>query len=123
MKKVLVCDDDKEILEVIDLILSSAGWQVITSEDVTSIIEKVAAAKPSVIIMDNWIPDTGGIIATQTIKSHPDFQNIPIVYSTANENIGNLAEEAGADLSIGKPFDLEEFEQIMEKAYNLANRR
>ena len=119
MKRVLVCDDDKEILEVLDLVLTGAGWEVITSEHVNEIIEQVAKSNPSVIIMDNWIPDTGGIIATQHIKSHPISKSIQVVYSTANDNIEKLAKEAGADLSIGKPFDLDEFEQIMEKAYQL----
>lgn len=120
MKRVLVCDDDKEILEVLDLVLSGAGWEVITSEHVNQIIEQIESSKPSVIIMDNWIPDTGGIAATRSIKSHPVYQSIPVVYSTANDNITQLAKEAGADLSIGKPFDLDEFERIMEDAYLMA---
>lgn len=120
MKRVLVCDDDKEILEIIDLILTGAGWEVITSEDVIEIIKQVEKCRPAVIVMDNWIPDTGGIIATQQLKEHPIFQSIPVVYSTANDNITILAEKAGADLSIGKPFDLDEFEKIMEEAFLLS---
>jgi two-component system cell cycle response regulator DivK len=119
MKRVLVCDDDKEILQVLDIILTGAGWEVITSENVVEIIAQVEKSNPSVIVMDNWIPDTGGIIATQQIKSDPRFSSIPVVYSTANDNIDQLAEQAGADLSIGKPFDLDEFESIIEKAYRL----
>lgn len=119
MKRVLVCDDDKEILEVLDLILRGAGWEVTTSEHVNGIIELIANSNPSVIVMDNWIPDTGGIIATQHIKSHPVYRSIPVVYSTANDNINQLAKQAGADLAIGKPFDLADFEQIMEQAYLL----
>lgn len=117
MKRVLVCDDDKEILEVLDLVLTGAGWEVITSEHVNGIIAQIESTNPSVIIMDNWIPDTGGIAATRSIKSHPVYHSIPVVYSTANDNITQLAKEAGADLSIGKPFDLDEFERIMEDAY------
>ena len=119
MKRVLVCDDDREILEVLELILSSAGWEVITSENVIGIIEQVEHARPSVIVMDNWIPDTGRIIATQHLKNHPNYRSIPVVYSTANDNISELAKQAGAELAISKPFDLEELEQIMEKAYLL----
>lgn len=119
MKRVLVCDDDKEILEVLDLLLTSSGWEVVTSENVNGIIDQIANSNPSVIIMDNWIPDTGGIVATQHIKSHPVYQSIPVVYSTANDNINELAKQAGADLSIGKPFDLDEFERVMEQAYQM----
>ena len=122
MRRVLVCDDDKEILEVLELVLTGAGWEVITSEHVNGIIEQVENSKPSVIIMDTWIPDTGGIIATQHIKSHPIYRTIPVVYSTANDNITELARQAGADLSIGKPFDLDQFERIMEQAYLLNNK-
>ena len=121
MKKVLVCDDDREILEILQLVLEGAGWQVTTSENVINIIKQVEKSKPSVIVMDNWIPDTGGIVATQILKGHPVYQNIPVVYSTANDNITDLASKAGADLSIGKPFDLDEFEQTMEKALLLSN--
>ncbi|MEJ6980567.1 response regulator [Pedobacter sp. P351] len=119
MKRVLVCDDDKEILEILNIILTSAGWEVFTSENVVEIIDKVANYNPSVIVMDNWIPDLGGIFATQQIKSHPVFHSIPVVYSTANDNITDLAKKAGADLFIGKPFNLEDFESIMEQAYLL----
>jgi len=122
MKRVLVCDDDKEILEILELILTASGWEVITSENVVGIIDQVERSKPSVIVMDNWIPDTGGIIATNQLKCHPVFRFIPVVYSTANENINELAQKAGADLFIGKPFDLEDFENIMEQAYFLTGK-
>ncbi|WP_207426359.1 response regulator [Pedobacter sp. SYSU D00535] len=119
MKKILVCDDDKDILEIIDFLLSENGWEVVTTTHVDRIIEQVEEAKPCVIIMDNWIPSTGGIIATQTIKSHPQHGNIPVIYSTANNDIESLAARAGADLFISKPFNLDNLEQIVDNAYQL----
>jgi two-component system cell cycle response regulator DivK len=119
MRRVLVCDDDLDIVDILDFILTDSGWEVYTSYTVDNIIEKVENAQPSVIIMDNWIPGVGGIEATQTIKNHPIFKNIPVVYLTANNDIESLAERAGADLALPKPFDLDVLAKVVEKAYRL----
>ncbi|HEY0898987.1 MAG TPA: response regulator [Sphingobacteriaceae bacterium] len=119
MKRVLVCDDDKDILDIIEYILTDAGWEVFTSEDVVDILSKIEACNPSVIIMDNWIPDVGGIAATRLIKAHPDHKYIPVVYITANSDVKSLAEQAGAELYLAKPFNLVALENMVKTAYQL----
>lgn len=119
MKRVLVCDDDKDILDIIEYILTDAGWEVYTSEDVVDILAKVEACHPSVIIMDNWIPDIGGIAATRLIKEHSEFRHIPVVYVTANSDVKALAEQAGAELYLAKPFTLVGLENVVSSAYQL----
>jgi CheY-like chemotaxis protein len=119
MKKVLVCDDDKDILDIIKYILTDAGWEVETSEDVVDIIDKVKSCQPSVIIMDNWIPDIGGIAATRLLKEDPDLKYIPVVYITANSDVQSLAEKAGADLYLAKPFNLTSLENLVTSAYQM----
>ncbi|MFD2163378.1 response regulator [Paradesertivirga mongoliensis] len=119
MKRILVCDDDLDILDILDYALTDSGWEVVTSFTVDDIIDKVESARPSVIIMDNWIPGVGGIEATQTIKRHPVFNKIPVIYLTANNDIETLAARAGADLSLPKPFDLDNLTRLVEKAYKL----
>lgn len=123
MKRVLVCDDDRDILDIIDYILTDAGWEVAKSENVNDIINKIEECTPSVILMDNWIPDIGGIAATQLIKQHPIHKDIPVVYITANSNISSLALQAGADLYLAKPFDLVALEEIVASAYALKRRK
>ena len=119
MKRILVCDDDLDILDILDYALTDSGWEVVKSYTVDDIIDKVKSANPSVIIMDNWIPGVGGIVATQTIKKHPIYSKIPVIYLTANNDIESLAERAGADLSLPKPFDLDNLTKLVEEAYNL----
>jgi two-component system cell cycle response regulator DivK len=70
---------------------------------------------PEVILMDNWIPDTGGIIATQTIKQDPELKTIPVVYFSANNDIQSLAKQAGADTFLPKPFDIDELESVINR--------
>lgn len=119
MKRILVCDDDLDILDILEYALTDSGWDVVKSYNVDDIINKVKKANPSVIIMDNWIPGVGGIEATQMIKRHPEYHKIPVIYLTANNDIETLAGKAGADLSLPKPFDLDNLTKLVEKAYSL----
>ncbi len=119
MKRVLVCDDDITISETVALVLTDADWEVYTLPDCNNIIEKVESINPSVIFMDNKIPDEGGIVATRKIKGHPDYREIPVIYFTANSDINSLAEQAGADLILQKPFNIRQLEDTVSKAFNV----
>jgi len=113
-KTVLIFDDDVNILELCSIILVESGYNVEISETSHDIIEKVTEINPDVILMDNWIPDIGGIKATQLLKQHPEFNHIPVIYFSANNDIHILAETAGADAYLPKPFDLIELENIVD---------
>lgn len=114
-KTILVVDDDVNILELCSIILIESGYRVVISETSHNIIETVTKAKPDVILMDNWIPNIGGIKATQLLKTHPEFKCIPVIYFSANNDIQMLAEKAGADAVLAKPFDLDELEKLILK--------
>jgi len=120
-KRVMIFDDDLDILSICSYILEEQGWEVFTSTHCNNIIENVEKVRPQVILMDNWIPEIGGIVATQTLKKHPEFKNIPVIYFSANNDIQSLAKQAGADTYLEKPFDLTELEEIINKATNKEN--
>ncbi|WP_259068750.1 response regulator [Mucilaginibacter sp. X4EP1] len=112
-KKIIIFDDDEDILSICSFILEEQGWTVHAFTDCNNIVEKVSAILPAVILMDNWIPDDGGIIATQTLKKNEDLKNIPVIYFSANSDIQLLANHAGAETYLAKPFDLEELERVI----------
>ena len=114
-KTIVIFDDDEDILSICSFILEEQGWKVYAYTDCNQIAEKVSAVLPDVIIMDNWIPDDGGIIATQTLKKNEALKNIPVVYFSANSDIELLANHAGAEIYLAKPFDLEELENVINK--------
>lgn len=114
MKKILIFDDDTDILEIIHLVLTEQNWDVITRPNCHNILEVLAEHNPDVILMDNWIPETGGVAATRLIKSDARFAHIPVIYFSANDDVAKLAEEAGADRWLAKPFDLEELEAVIK---------
>jgi DNA-binding response OmpR family regulator len=112
-KKIVIFDDDEDILSICSYILEEQGWKVFSFTDCNNIAEKVSSILPDVILMDNWIPDDGGIIATQILKKHVDLKDIPVIYFSANSDIELLASHAGAETYLAKPFDLEELERVI----------
>ncbi|WP_164108271.1 MULTISPECIES: response regulator [Sphingobacterium] len=114
-KKIMIFDDDKTILSIFSIVLEASGYTVEISETSHDIIERVEVAMPDVIIMDNWIPDIGGIEATQLLKNNSKFKHIPVVYCSANSDIESLANRAGAEAYLPKPFDLVDLEQTIER--------
>lgn len=114
-KKIIIYDDDMDLLEVCSLILTARNFEVVIRDKCTEIIDDIAKHQPDVILMDNWIPDIGGVKATRLVKGSA-FSHIPVIFFTANNNVTELATEAGADYSLQKPFDISELENIVTEA-------
>ncbi len=113
-KKIVIFDDDEDILSICSYVLEEQGWEVHAFTDCNNVAEKVSAIHPDVILMDNWIPDAGGIVATQTLKNDNRLKNIPVIYFSANSDIQLLASNAGAESYLAKPFDLQQLEQVID---------
>jgi CheY-like chemotaxis protein len=115
-KRVLICDDDKDVLGCLQEILTELNWEAVCSENALNIISKIDSAKPSVIIMDNWLPGEGGVSATKKIKEHTEFGKIPVIFITGSEHISSLASYAGADLYLQKPVAKENLAKVLDQA-------
>ena len=115
-RKIIIFDDDEDILSICSYVLEEQGWEVHTFTDCNNVTEKVSGIRPDVILMDNWIPDAGGIIATQTLKKTDELKKIPVIYFSANSDIELLANHAGAETYLAKPFDLEELVRVIESS-------
>ena len=114
-KKVIIFDDDEDILSICSYVLAEKGWEVHTFTDTLDVVERVDSIRPDIILMDNWIPDCGGIAATQELKQDQGLKDIPVVYCSANLEIAYLAAHAGADSYLPKPFDLDQLDEIIMK--------
>ena len=113
LKKVFIFDDNTDILELCTLILEDAGYEIKTSATSNDIVAQVSAYMPDLIFMDNWLPDVGGIEATQELKGHPELKHIPVIYFSANNDVKALSERAGADNYLPKPFDIHALEEMV----------
>ena len=118
-KSILILDDDKDILFVCAYLLEEMGWDVHTRTHCNDVLELVKELKPAIILMDNWIPGMGGIVATQILKADKELRSIPIIFFSANSDIKNLSIEAGADMYLSKPFDIDVFEKVIKNTESL----
>ena len=119
-KTIIIFDDDEDILTICTYFLEDNGWVVHTFSDCNEVVEHVSRILPDVILMDNWIPDEGGIAATQKLKQSEELSNIPVIYFSANSDIEKLSEMAGADGHLAKPFDLDDLLRIIDHSISSA---
>ena len=115
-KRVLILDDDLDILQICTIVLRKKGFDVQTLNTSNQVVNQVKAYRPDVILMDNWIPGPGGIEATRLLKMAPETQDIPVIFFSANSNVTQLAREAHADYFLQKPFDITELEATVQMA-------
>jgi|SRR6478752_4867839 len=114
--RVLIFDDDIDLLEVCSIVLRSKNYEVSGCNKCTDIVKEVKSFSPNVILMDNWIPESGGVIATQQIKNDLELKRIPVIFFSANDRVEDLAAEAGAEFFLQKPFEIDELESAVSKA-------
>ncbi len=103
--KILLVDDEPDILEIVGYNLSSEGYQVITGENGVEAIEKAKKHKPHLIILDVMMPEMDGIEACERIRQDSKLNSTIITFLTARgEDYSQVAGfEAGADDYITKP--------------------
>ena len=103
--KILLVDDEPDILEIIGYNLSAEGYQVITAENGVKAIKKAKKERPHLIILDVMMPEMDGIEACEQIRKIPELSNTIITFLTARgEDYSQMAGfDAGADDYITKP--------------------
>ncbi|MCZ6740056.1 MAG: response regulator [Actinobacteria bacterium] len=108
--RVLVADDDPDILTVVKINLELDGFEVDTAVDGEDAMQKATSTPPNVIILDIMMPRMDGLTALHRLRSQAGTANIPIILLTARglpeDRVRGL--ELGADDYITKPFDITE---------------
>ncbi|MCP4137068.1 MAG: response regulator [bacterium] len=117
MKKILVVDDQPNLIKIVSIKLKKLGYQVISAENGQMGLEKCKSELPDLIIMDIMMPVMDGFTAAAKIKEDPDTKNIPLVFLSAKgqEQDRIQARELGAVDFIGKPFSPKVLVQRIEK--------
>ncbi len=116
MKKVLVVDDNVEILDVIQILLEMEGYKVKCSTTGHEIFDTVFSFSPKLILLDIMLGDLDGREVCRDLKHHAGTSHIPIIMISASHNLGNILEkQCGADDFVAKPFDIDELVAKVEK--------
>jgi len=104
-KRVMVVDDDPDLLDLISTVLNLEGFQVITAADGQEALDAVGREMPNLILLDMKMPVMNGWEFANEFHSKYDHM-VPIVAFTAAEDARKRAEEIGAEGYLGKPFDI-----------------
>jgi DNA-binding response OmpR family regulator len=113
MKKVLLLDDNDDILEVVEQVLSYENFDVKTTSKCTNIIRIAELYKPDVIILDYKLTDGNGGDICREFKAHPMFANVPVIIFSAYIHKNVDFSEYKCNAVIAKPFDLSELLQTV----------
>jgi two-component system, OmpR family, alkaline phosphatase synthesis response regulator PhoP len=104
-KKILIADDEPDILEIIGYNLSREGYQVTTAKDGDEALAKAKMIKPELIILDIMMPKKNGVEVCELLRAKPAFKDTLIIFLTAlsDESSHVKGLETGADDYISKP--------------------
>ena len=110
MTKILVTDDEKDIVELISYNLAKEGFSIIKAYDGEAALKLVKLQKPDLLILDLMLPRMSGIDVCKAVRNNPDTANLPIIMVTAkaDETDKIIGLEIGADDYITKPFSIKE---------------
>jgi len=109
-KKILVVDDDPDILDALQFMLEDAGYEVATTEkgDYAENLHDTNGGLPDVIILDVLLSGKDGRLICQRLKGQEETRHIPIIMISAHPNARQSVKAVGADDFVAKPFDMDE---------------
>ena len=113
MKRILLVDDDRDILGSTAELLRAFGYYVATCTDAERVLETMRNQRPDVVLHDVRMPGLDLRTQLRSIRDDPDLRHIPIVLFTAVLAAKELAEEVGADDTIEKPFESETLRRVL----------
>jgi two-component system alkaline phosphatase synthesis response regulator PhoP len=104
-KKILIADDEPDILEIIEYNLRKEGYEVATAKDGDDALTKVKSFKPDLVILDIMMPKKTGIQVCEILRAQPAYRDTLIMFLTALSDEGSQIRglEMGADDFISKP--------------------
>ena len=104
-QKILIADDEPDILEIIEYNLKNEGFEVYTASNGDDALTKAKHLKPDLIILDIMMPRKSGIEVCEILRSQPAFKNTLIIFLTALSDEGSQVKgfDMGADDYINKP--------------------
>jgi len=115
MSKILVVDDDVDILSVMEILLSMKGFDVEVTSKGENTFPKIESFKPDLILLDVLISGHDGRVICKQLKSNKSTSHIPVIMFSAHPGAAATISDYGADDFIAKPFDVN---NLMQKVNN-----
>lgn len=119
-KRILIIDDEKNILLTLNLILKNEGYDVLVASDGLEGIIKAGELKPDLILLDICLPKADGYSVCRSLRYDIDFKEIPIIFMSSRNEERYIEEafDSGGNGYILKPFSKKEMLNIIDKNIN-----
>ncbi len=119
-RRILVVDDDPDILASTSLSLQAEGAEVVTAEDGNTAVSLYAAARPDGVVLDMMLPRRSGFLVLEKIRESPDSP--PVVMVTANQGRRHMtyAENLGVTAYLVKPVPMPRLLDVLAESMGLA---
>lgn len=108
MRKILIVDDNPDILQVMQLLLGSRGFLVEVTTDGNETVPMMKSFQPGLIFIDVFLSGMDGRDLCKQLKSSKETRDIPIILFSANKVKNSSIIESGANVFISKPFDIQD---------------
>jgi CheY-like chemotaxis protein len=106
MKKIFIADDDPDILEILSLMLKTAGYEIHASSNANDIFT-YKNNLPDLILLDIWMSGIDGRETCRRLKENEITKNIPVIFLSGNAGINEITKEYQARDFIAKPFEMD----------------
>ena len=114
MKRLLIVDDNPDILEILQIAFEARGFEVETIARGEETIKTVASFKPDVILLDVFLGAVNGIDICNELKSKPETKPIFIVMFSAHSKAQDVLKLCSAEAFVGKPFNIFHLTEVIE---------
>lgn len=118
--KILIIDDDTDILEALEIFFNEVGFNVFICENGEKVTEEAIRVSPDIMLLDLLLSGTDGGKITKALKSNEVTKHIPVIIISAHPKAKERALSCGADDFLAKPFDLEE---LLSRVQTLLNKQ
>jgi DNA-binding response OmpR family regulator len=117
-KKILIVDDEPNIVAAVEFLLQRNGYEVHVARNGDEALQQVAALNPDLVLLDVMMPARSGYEVCRRIREHPDWRGIKVIMLSAKGRDAevNKGLSIGADLYVTKPFSTRE---LMDKVRGL----
>lgn len=117
-KKILIIEDDPDIVSLLEYRFSAHGFEVVTALDGTKGLELAKTEHPDLITLDINLPEVNGFTICSILKSDEDYKMIPIIVLTSRDGYADsiFDESVKPEAYVTKPFDINE---LIEKIQSL----
>jgi len=118
-KKILVVDDQKHIVRLVQITLEKAGYEVVTAYDGVEALEKVEQEHPDMLVLDVMMPRMDGFEVLQRLQADPRYQQIPVIMLTAKAQDADIFKgwQSGVSSYLVKPFNPRELLTFVQRIF------